>query len=233
MFAFIGEIILYDPKQIDIEKLKKWKMSDGYIRTNTPPGHPSKCKTIMVHRLVMEKVVGRVLTDEETVHHKNENKSDWSEGNLQLFESRGAHQVTCHAKYPMLWAGGWLKKEYVEKGKAITQIANELGCDHTLIMFALDKLAIKKRAYTLTDAALEARKKGALLGGRKPYISFGNADPEWARTEYLVKKRSLRDIGIELKWHKNKVKRFLVELGIELRTETEQRRLHIAKVNSK
>jgi len=44
-----------------------------------------------VHRLIMSKVVGRELTPEEVVHHKNTNIHDYRRSNLQLLSGRSAH----------------------------------------------------------------------------------------------------------------------------------------------
>jgi hypothetical protein len=44
-------------------------------------------KQVAKHRQVMEKMIGRKLTDEETVHHKNGQRSDNRESNLELWSS--------------------------------------------------------------------------------------------------------------------------------------------------
>lgn len=53
-------------------------------------------KNYLKHRLIMENKLGRKLTPSELVHHKNENKKDNSEDNLEL-TTRKEHP-SIHAK---------------------------------------------------------------------------------------------------------------------------------------
>jgi hypothetical protein len=45
-------------------------------------------REVMEHREVMQKMIGRKLTAEETVHHKNGDRADNRETNLELWSSR-------------------------------------------------------------------------------------------------------------------------------------------------
>ena len=56
-----------------------------------------KKETILKHRVVMEEHLGRKLGSDEIVHHKNENKLDYSLENLELVtrEEHGKHHAKC------------------------------------------------------------------------------------------------------------------------------------------
>jgi hypothetical protein len=64
----------------------------GYILVKTP-GHPNATAGgyVRQHRLVMERALGRYLTPEEVVDHKNRDTSDNDPSNLQLFASNADH----------------------------------------------------------------------------------------------------------------------------------------------
>jgi hypothetical protein len=65
---------------------------NGYILIYSP-NHPKAIggQYVYEHRLVMEKHIGRYLTDNEVVHHINKNTSDNRIDNLMLFKNNAEH----------------------------------------------------------------------------------------------------------------------------------------------
>jgi len=65
---------------------------EGYVLQHTP-GHPNANwgGYVRQHRLVMEAHIGRLLTDEEVVHHEDKNKSNNDISNLILFANNSEH----------------------------------------------------------------------------------------------------------------------------------------------
>ena len=103
-----GKTVLESTKQKISKKAKErfekgfhgalWKggvkhRKDGYIAIWMPK-HPfaNDDGYVMEHRLVMEKHIGRYLTKEEVVHHKNGIRDDNRIENLELFANGGEHQ---------------------------------------------------------------------------------------------------------------------------------------------
>jgi len=107
-----GTTILYYMKKFNIsrrtrteiqigkfrEKARGWKggrrkNSNNYILIYNPLHYQSDINGyIREHRLVMEQHLGRYLTPEEIVHHKNEKRNDNRFKNLRLFPTKNAHR---------------------------------------------------------------------------------------------------------------------------------------------
>lgn len=73
-------------------------MKQGYVRIQAVP----KGKYVMEHDLIMEKFLGRVLRDKETVHHKNGVRGDNRIENLELWS--GDHSSGQRVSDLVAWA---------------------------------------------------------------------------------------------------------------------------------
>jgi len=88
-------------KKISGENSRLWKggrrMCQGYVYIFTPD-HPyrNNAGCVMEHRLTMEKFIGRYLTKNEQVHHKNGIKTDNRIENLEIVIKKMHHgEVVC------------------------------------------------------------------------------------------------------------------------------------------
>lgn len=61
-------------------------ISKGDYNYALVPNHPNATKNgyVLEHRIVMENKIGRLLTDDEIVHHKDENKKNNNPDNLEI-----------------------------------------------------------------------------------------------------------------------------------------------------
>lgn len=71
-----------------------WIHTNGYVATSV------NGETKYVHRLVMEKRLGRKLLPHEQVHHKNRNKLDNRDENLEL-TTISEHMADFHGRTPL------------------------------------------------------------------------------------------------------------------------------------
>lgn len=78
-----------------------WKggrcLVNGYIWIHCPK-HPNAKHQgyVLEHRLVMERMLGRYLSREEVVHHRDEDTTNNTESNLELFDSNSTHKKESH-----------------------------------------------------------------------------------------------------------------------------------------
>jgi hypothetical protein len=64
------------------------------------PNHPYSTQNgyVREHRIVMEKILGRILKPAEVVNHKNHIKSDNRPENLEIFPNQYEHMIFHHRK---------------------------------------------------------------------------------------------------------------------------------------
>lgn len=105
---------LYAPKR---EKNGIWKDSYGYIMTWSKD-HPNRHVngTIPMHKLIMSQHLGRPLTKNESVHHKNGIKDDNRIENLELWHRGQPAGQRLDDKID------WAKKFLIEYGYNISKI---------------------------------------------------------------------------------------------------------------
>ena len=86
--------------------------------------HPkaNKFGYVLLHRLIVENFLGKILKDDEIVHHKDENKKNNDPSNLQVMDKRDHSRL--HAK----------------KGRAFLQ----LTCPNCKKIFFKEKRQVKK-----------------------------------------------------------------------------------------
>jgi len=229
----------YDPSLLDLTKLEGVHITnDGYVKCKTPKGHLTrKGKWILEHRLVMEKKIGRCLTSEEKVHHKDENKRNNHEDNLKLCKNSKEHSknhdpMQRQKRFAVLHNEEWIRNKYIKECKTISEIANELGCARFSVDRVLTKFNIPRRTYTVTKKVLECRGKGSRAKKpRSEEVLWKGCGLDWIKKEYTEKQRSFRNIGEEVGWHKNKVKKYLEHLGVPIRSHKEQAGMFLTNYN--
>lgn len=95
-FDYIRNLLRGDLEFVEQSKGKLWEIqkivSCGDYKFAVVPNHPNATKHgyVLLHRIIMENHIGRILDADEVVHHKNFDKNDNRIENLELM-SRSEH----------------------------------------------------------------------------------------------------------------------------------------------
>ena len=103
--------LLMKPYQGAMEKSQNWKGGRinnglGYMMIKMP-NHPRADGQgyVLEHIVVAEQMLGRPLAKGEVVHHKDKNRANNLQENLQVFPSRAEHTLMHHRTKDVLNAG--------------------------------------------------------------------------------------------------------------------------------
>lgn len=130
----------YAPGLIKEWKGRKVDYSGDYPRVYWPD-HTMACSNGMVkiHRIVMSEHVGRPLCSEEVVHHKDEDRNNWSSNNLELTthsEHAKHHSASKRRKLPNFKAGNTYKEI-----EGLTKLVTK--CNHCKVTLYLEPYRVR------------------------------------------------------------------------------------------
>jgi len=103
---------------------------------------------------------------------------------------------------PELYDEEYLRREYIEKGKNTPEIAEDLGVSPTPVLGSLHRYGIELR--TSAESLAE--------GNLTPLT-----ESDWVKQEYVVRERTIYDIGDELEVAPTTVSRYVERHGFETR----------------
>lgn len=101
----------------------------------------------------------------------------------------------------------WLRREYIDNGRSLGNIAKELG------------ISAGSLHYKLINSGVECRT--SKLGSAK--YTFETVDKEWLLSEYLERNRPCSLIAADLGVNYTSVRRWLINMGVRIRPETSYR----------
>lgn len=126
--------------------------SEGYVLVRKPEHTFSVNGYVLEHRLIMEEYLGRILSSDEIVHHKNEIKTDNRIENLELTnraEHRGMHN-SIDKRGTLKYDIGKIKTLY-EKGYSSRDIERMLGVGKSTVTKYVNLLGISRPKNSLRE----------------------------------------------------------------------------------
>jgi len=173
----------------------------GYIMIRKP-NHPSSWKNgyIKLHRLIMEKYLGRYLKEDEHIHHINGDKKDNRIDNLQLTNS-SEHRKTHNIKDKKGVLKYDLEKvaKLYESGMSARDVAKKLNIGKSTVVSYANNLGISR-------TELMSKIKGGSNKGDRKY------DLDEVKNLY-EKGLSIREVAKTLKTDSGTIHRYLKEMN--------------------
>lgn len=194
-------------------------MNNGYIEIMMPE-HPNARSngTVLEHRLVAEKKIGRLLKRNEVVHHIDEDKTNNIPENLIVFRSNSDH-----SRFHKI---GIMKE--MKDGTYICPIpaSKIIKCEYCGNYYIKTKTKTNKRFCSL-DCYLKSPKQ---------YICGDREKPTKEELENLVRTHSFVSIGKMYGFSDNAVRRWCKNFGIpykycDIHPKTQQEKSHRLKVD--
>lgn len=137
------------------------------------PDHPNATKNgyVLLHRVIMENYIGRLLTPDEVVHHKDHNKKNNDISNLELLTVKEHHELHSREK----------KHKYIllkcpQCGKIFSRVTGRAHCYYGLTRYTCCskncsvKFGRRIRMYGLSPKMQEAIKENVI---GEYYVPFG------------------------------------------------------------
>jgi len=175
-------------------------MNNGYVELLARgSGGERKSGWIYEHRLVASQAIGRPLTDEEVVHHKDENRQNNDPENLMVFATSSDHTRFHRTGVAVLREDGIYVSPGIPRtksGKPITGSCIMCGepCHNKYCSLACAAEASKRVAWPSREELMDALQVRTVASIAKQYgVSF-NAVKKWAARYGLPASRAARKL---------------------------------------
>lgn len=144
------------------------------------PEHPKATKNgyVLMHRIIMENHLKRILNENEIVHHIDENKKNNSIENLQILSNKehGKHHSKSRSRIYVKLKCPWCQKEFeIPKNQSFLQKSSKYNCT-CCSKFCRGKLYKEIQSHGLTPKLENAISENLLAEYRKFYIDEDNSE---------------------------------------------------------